>query len=221
MTKRLLSHFVVAAISAFGIFSLAVILIPPAPDSGLISRAVPFDDLPGWTNDDHAAALAAFQKSCLPLLKRSGREPLTASLGGRTEDWSGVCEAAALVPDFDPEAARTFFETMFTPLALSARDGDEGQLTGYFEPLIDGSPVASSDYQVPLYKRPPELVTVNLGLFRKDLRGRRVAGRVSGGQLAPFDSRSEIDAGALRGRGLELFWLRDPARRNQMPGELQ
>ena len=123
-----------------------------------------FDDLPGWREDDPAAALSAFLRSC--------RQP---------GDWKAVCDAAARV---QPGEARTFFETSFQPFAVNP--GDEGLFTGYYEPLLQGSRQRSERYRVPLYVRPPELVMVDLGDFREELKGQRIAGRVEDGELVPF-----------------------------------
>ena len=65
-------------------------------------------------------------------------------------------------------------------------------------------------YTVPLHGRPADLVTVDLGAFRHDLEGRRIAGRVVDGRLRPFESRAEIVAGALDDKAPVLAWLDDP-----------
>jgi membrane-bound lytic murein transglycosylase A len=65
---------------------------------------------------------------------------------------------------------------------------------------------------VPLYGRPGDLIDVDLGSFDADLKGHRIAGRVEGQRLMPYYTRAQIDAGALAGRGLELFWVEDPIR---------
>jgi membrane-bound lytic murein transglycosylase A len=51
---------------------------------------------------------------------------------------------------------------------------------------------------------------VELGEFRADYRGQRIAGKVVNGQLRPYANRADIDAGALVGKNLELIWLNDP-----------
>jgi len=84
-----------------------------------------------------------------------------------------------------------------------------GLFTGYFEPLLHGSRTRSERYNVPLHAQPPDLVSVDLGSFRSDLRGRRVAGKVQGTRLEPYDDRKAIDSGSLEGRGLELVWVDD------------
>ena len=88
-------------------------------------------------------------------------------------------------------------------------DGEqtEGLLTGYYEPSLRGSRTPSEVFRTPHYRKPPELVSVELGSFRVDLRGRRVAGQVSAGRLEPYPDRKELETGSLAGRGLELVWV--------------
>ncbi|RMF79896.1 MAG: transglycosylase, partial [Nitrospirae bacterium] len=97
---------------------------------------------------------------------------------------------------------------------LYAAAGTDGRgrvvFTAYYEPEVAGSLTPSPDYPVPLYRPPPDLITADLGAFREELRGRRLAGRLAGRRLVPYYDRAAIEAGALAGRGLELCWLRDP-----------
>ncbi len=51
---------------------------------------------------------------------------------------------------------------------------------------------------------------MDLGDFRENLRGERIAGRVVDGRLKPMEDRAAISSGALRGRNLELVWVDDP-----------
>ena len=180
----------------------------PEPDR-LVLRAVSFQDLPGWQADDQSAALQALQRSCAALGERADDEPLDiAALGGRVGDWRAICTAAAGLEGADQ--AREFFEAHFAP--YEARNGAEaaGLFTGYFEPELRGAVRAGGRYGVPLYGRPHDLVTVDLGLFRTALAGERVAGRVADGALEPYATRAEIDGGALAAQGLELVWVDDP-----------
>ena len=175
----------------------------------LVLRPVSFHDLPGWEADDHGAALGALQRSCAALEERGDDEPLDiAPLGGRVGDWRAVCADAAGLED--AAQARAFFEARFAPYeALNGAEA-EGLFTGYFEPELRGATRAGGRYGVPLYGRPHDLVTVDLGLFRSALAGERVAGRVTDGALEPYATRAEIDGGALAEEGLELVWVDDP-----------
>lgn len=74
---------------------------------------------------------------------------------------------------------------------------DDVLFTGYYQPVIDASPVETADYRYPVYREPDEL------------RGRRGRARKAAGY-----SRRDIDVrGSLKGRGYEIAWLRDPVDR--------
>ncbi len=97
-------------------------------------------------------------------------------------------------------------------VALSSVGGRDGQLlvTGYYEPTLEGSKVASPEYPVPLYGPPGiSLVSVDLGAFDEKLRGQRIAGLLQGNKLVPYADRKEIrEKGILRGK--ELAWAKSP-----------
>ena len=180
----------------------------PEPDR-LVLRPVQFRDLPGWDADDHGAALHALRRSCAALEERADDAPLDiASLGGRVGDWRAAC-AGAVGVDGAAEA-RAFFESHFTPYEARNNRQAEGLFTGYFEPELRGALRADGRYRVPLYRRPQDLVSVDLGRFRSELAGERIAGRVADGALEPYATRAEIDTGALAEQGLELAWVDDP-----------
>jgi membrane-bound lytic murein transglycosylase A len=170
-----------------------------------------FADLPGWRDDAAAQALPPLLRSCRRMASLPAGEPLGRDgFAGTAGDWRPACAAAARVPAGDDAAARAFFEAHFRPFA--AADGGErsGLFTGYYEALLQGSRRRSARYHVPLYGRPQELVTVDLGKFRADLHGKRVAGRVEDGALVPLPDRAAIEKGALARRGLELVWVDSP-----------
>ena len=171
-------------------------------------RAVSFDELPGWEADDLGAALGALQRSCTALEERADDEPLDiAPLGGRVGDWRAVCaDATRLEGAAQP---REFFEAHFTPYEARNNAETEGLFTGYYEPELRGATQAGGRCGVPLYGRPHDLVTVDLGRFRPDLAGDRLAGRVADGALEPYATRAEIDGGTLAAQGLELVWVDD------------
>lgn len=183
----------------------------PLPPELMLERST-FEELPGWPGSS-AAALPAFLRSCDAFDRLPENRPLgrgEARVGGVVGDWRAPCAAARIVPAGDDEAARRFFEAHFVPHRMTDRGDPEGLFTGYYEPTLQGSRQRSERYAVPLYVRPPELVSVDLGDFREDLAGRRLAGRVEGQSLVPFADRTDIHQGALSGRDLELLWVDDP-----------
>lgn len=98
-------------------------------------------------------------------------------------DWRPLCNLAPDATASD-QTARQFFELFFRPVVIG---NPPALFTGYYEPEFDGSYIRTPRFAYPLYARPPEL---------RD-----------GEQ---FLSRSAIENGALRGRGLEIAWLDDP-----------
>jgi membrane-bound lytic murein transglycosylase A len=194
------------------VFACAPRVRPPAEEARLVFAPATFADLPGWNEDPMAPALDAFRRSCGRMAARPAGTALGgAGFAGTAGDWRTVCAAAQKVPAGNDAAARSYFETWFRPLAARTDQGeDEGLFTGYYEPLLQGSRKRTERYHVPLYGRPPDLVSVDLGAFREDLKGRRIAGRVEGGALVPYAGREEIEKGALAGKDLELVWVDDP-----------
>ncbi len=199
-----------------GYRAIAVVLLTalsacaPAPTGDrLILEPVPYSALPGWSRDAHWDAVATLRRSCRQMVRRADTSPAGPSaIAGTFRDWRIPCGAAGAVAEGDHHAARAFFERWFKPYRVSAgRDGDRGLFTGYFEPDLQGARRKHGRFTVPLYHRPPELVSVDLGAFNNDLAGRQIVGKVVDGKLEPFASRRQIANSALAGRGLELVWV--------------
>ena len=202
---------------------------PPPPDPAAVAvygLPVEVSSLPGWAGDDVSEALPALLRSCDRLLAQPADRPLRPlELGGTPGDWRPLCGALRVLGETaGEEEVRAVIEREAVAVPLARTDVEEtggrpgegsgwsrriGLFTGYFEPLLHGSRRRSERYGVPLYTQPSDLVMVDLGRFRDDLRGRRVAGRVQGGSLQPYDDREAIASGSLAGRGLELIWVDD------------
>jgi membrane-bound lytic murein transglycosylase A len=76
--------------------------------------------------------------------------------------------------------------------------------TGYYQPTIDASLTATDEFRLPIYAPPSDLIA-------QDQDGEKALGRMANGVLVPYFSRRDIDQlGVLRGRGLEIAWVKDP-----------
>ncbi len=178
---------------------------PAATTSGPNARSAgvlpaPAFSAPPYDADSAARALRAFRISCPSLVKRTDQSGLT-----RPDDWKPACDAAKIT---DEGNAVRFFAQQFDMVQVG--DG-KAFATGYYEPEIAGSRTQSAAYPVPVYRRPPELVEVDLGQFSDSLKGKKIRGKVEGITFVPFADRAAIDAGALAGRGLEIAWAADAA----------
>jgi len=184
---------------------------PVAPPPALALQPVGFAALPGWSEGQQSSALAGFRASCAVLARwPDGRRLDRTGTGGTAADWREACAAATALGDAGDEPARQFFERHFVAHAVRGTDGRTGLFTGYYEPLLHGSRTQSRRFNAPLYRRPGDLVTVDLGAFSQELAGRNLVGRVERGRLVPYPTRAEIDGGALSGQALELFYVDDP-----------
>ncbi|MBI11264.1 MAG: murein transglycosylase [Rhodospirillaceae bacterium] len=173
----------------------------PPLESEIFLSVTSFAELAGWRDDQHSIALEAFRRSCAkPLISKAPIVVLRS-------DWSLPCAATANIPRDDDTAARSFFETWFTPFSVSASAGTDGLFTGYFEAELRGSRQKDDRYRYPIYRLPDDHVSVDLGRFDRSLEGRHVVGQIDDGILRPYHTRRAIDSGALSQRGLELLWL--------------
>ena len=173
----------------------------PAPDAAATAPAraldLPHRKVPvSIPAGSAAAALAAFRASCPRITWRMDRSGLVLP-----SDWQAVCRDAETATD--PVA---FFADNFEGVEIA---GGDGFATGYFEPEIRASRTRAPGYQVPLFRRPADLVEVDLGAFRQEWQGRTLRGRLDGRRLVPYYSRGAIQEGALAGKGLELAFAAD------------
>jgi len=98
-------------------------------------------------------------------------------------EWQPICQFAQKADD-TPKAAKAFFEMLFRPVQVGQTTA---LFTGYFEPELKGAREKTGPFKYPLYAVP------------KDLK-----------DGTPYLTRAAIEAGALRGKGLEIAWVEDP-----------
>lgn len=166
-----------------------------------------FADIPGWRDDDQLAALKAFADSCRSVLGQRADAPESRPIGSTLR---GPCAALRREKIETAEQARAFFEQNFLPLRISKLGENEGFVTGYYEPIVEGSRTKSDEFPVPVYRRPSNLFVRGFRHSSAGLPNRgEVFRKVGRRKLVPFYDRGEIEDGALSDRGLELAWLRN------------
>lgn len=167
----------------------------PAPVTAQYTPAA-FDALPGWQANGAAQALRAFLAGCA----RARQGAALAAVCGRAKEVA-----------LEDAAARAFFESAFTPYAVSASTGEaSGLVTGYYEPVLRGSPAPSAAFRYPVYGVPADMIVVDLASLYPDLRHRRLRGRIEGRRLVPYYSRAEIERSDGRFEAPALAWVADP-----------
>jgi membrane-bound lytic murein transglycosylase A len=143
-----------------------------------------WSELPGWSDDDVAAAWPAFIVSCRGMASK----PHGAA-------WKRVCDLARAASGKQGHDPRRFFESQLKPYAIQATDGNaSGLVTGYYEPLLRGSRTRSKGFEQPVRGVPDDLLTVDLATVFPELKGKRVRGRLEGNKVVPYWTRGEIAA---------------------------
>ena len=134
-----------------------------------------WNDLPGWQEDPLHEAWNAWLKSC----ERPG--PVFAPL----------CSEVRRLSIGTVQEQRAWMMARLQPYRVEAlQGGDDGLLTGYYEPVLEASRVPTPEFNVPLYRPPATL-----------------------GQRKPWYSRQDIDTrpevqALLRGRA--IAYLNNP-----------
>lgn len=131
-----------------------------------------WNQLPGWREDRLAEAWSAFRRSCSALNRKAG--------------WDGPCERSTKLTTASDEAIRQFFEREFALYEIRNTDrSPEGVITGYYEPLINGSRSQGGPFVYPVYGAPEDLLTLDIRQLPQSLRGKPVPARIVGRTVIP------------------------------------
>lgn len=132
-------------------------------------------DLPGWQEDGLSQAWSAWVLSC-------ARPPAA---------YATLCGDIRRLSTATPEDQKTWMVQRLQPYRVeSVQGGVEGLLTGYYEPMLDGSRQPGAAFAVPLYRLPVGLPKTGTWFSRQEI-----------------DTLPQAKA-ALQGQ--EIAWLADP-----------
>jgi membrane-bound lytic murein transglycosylase A len=187
-----------AMIRSLSIFVLCALMLgactttrPPG-----IGSPVAWSSLESWNADQQSDAWAGFLRSC---------QKLTLA------QWQEVCDLAEASENLSDAEVREFFEAYFEVRPVYAEGGETlGLITGYYEPLLQGSWERSEEYQYPLYGVPQDLLVVDLGAVYPQLKGLRLRGRLVGNKVVPYHDRAQLDDDRELIRGAEILWVNSP-----------
>jgi membrane-bound lytic murein transglycosylase A len=151
-----------------------------------LANPLTFEDLAGFGEDDHLEAFRVFVQSCASIAASAPppRKGVAASAALKT-----IAHAALHQEVRDTAQARRFFETHLQPFRVAAKGpapSISGFLTGYYEPIVEGSLSRSRDFTAPVLARPGNLDS-----------------------LTPYPGRAAIEAGAIEHHTTPVVWLRD------------
>jgi membrane-bound lytic murein transglycosylase A len=160
---------------------------PEARDRhGLSLTRLSFADLADFGRDDYLEAFQVFARSCASI---AGSAPPPRKGVAASAALKAIAHAALRQEAREPAQARRFFERHFRPCRVSACAGvrNASFLTGYYEPVVDGSLTRTRNFTAPVLGRPDKF-----------------------NALAPYPDRAAIEAGAIERHTAPIVWLRDP-----------
>ncbi len=210
-----LALFLVAAAAPARAESVAV---STSPVHGPALRLVPADQLPDFheTFQSKAGLLKAARKTLAYLkegnppkyFKVADREYAPGILVDSLEELVRIAKTATTQDEF-AQAIKDNFDVF-----QSAGSDDNGRVvfSSYYQPVLPASRKKTPKYNVPLYKRPPDMVEVDLAAFgKRNGDDSALIGRVDRQKrVVPYFTRADIDIKrTLRGKGLEVAWLKN------------
>lgn len=169
-------------------------------------QPVSYSELPGWLEDDCLPAFEAFRRSAARVLEKPYR---SGALGVTMEALRPAFLAALDESPSEVSAARRFFERHFRPSFVRPDDRERGFVTGFYEPEAEARRERSETFRYPVYARPEDLVDIDDTNRPAGLDPYFAFGRQTSNGIVEYHDRAAIEAGALGGCKLELFWLAD------------
>ncbi len=143
--------------------------------SNAFLQKIDWKDIEGFSQDNLQLALEVFQKDCKA--RRVNKH------------LKKVCKKSVNYTD-----GKEFFTTNFTAYKLlNKQKRAQGLITGYYEPILNGSLTKTDKFKYPIYKTPDDLITVNLSSIYPDLKKYTLRGKLVGKTLIPYESRKELE----------------------------
>lgn len=169
-------------------------------------EATSFDRLPNWVVDDHLAALAAFAQQ---QLKPSNVQYKLGASGVAPED---LDKLAARATNIEAKATpKAFFEDNFTPFNVNVPAGNQGQVTGFYEPEVEARQQRDEQFQIPIFGRPTDLIALDDNNRPLELdKSFRFGRRRPDGEIQAYFDRAQINRGAIDHTAEPIAFLHDP-----------
>ncbi len=188
---------------------------PPAPETGFLARLEPaafpdFGDDLDYEGLDQAIEGSTRYLALIPAEREIAFGPDRFTAGQILRSLRHFQNFIRIRPS--AASLRKFIRSDFLVYQSVGRD-QKGEVlfTGYYEPQLEGRSAPGPQFRYPVYGRPEDLVTIDLGAFGEKYKGDKLVGRIADRSVLPYHDRREIDEeGALFGKAQPLAWVSDP-----------
>lgn len=137
-------------------------------------KKVSLDEIDGFYEDDLDLAFEVFKKDC----KKSKRYELFKNVCQKADEYTNPSD---------------FFNENFTAYELYNSDNtNTGTITGYYEPMLNGSLEKNETYKYPIYKTPEDMFVIDLSNSYPELKKYRLRGKLVNGKIISYDNRDEL-----------------------------
>jgi membrane-bound lytic murein transglycosylase A len=178
----------------------------------IILTKTTFSKLPGWQEAEIYTAKRAFIESCRIMQKKDPSDTINFfDFLIDVNAYKSFCIKIEKINN--SQKLKNLIESSFHIVKIKEKEKKvlftgyiELELKGRLEPSFSEAPNA-----VPIYKKPNNLITVDLGLFKEELKNKKIKGFKEGDKFIPVATRSEIEKQNLFKDNI-LAYIDDPAR---------
>ena len=178
----------------------------------LIITKVTFSELPEWDVAKIFPARKALEESCKIISKKHFSSVIKLSnILINLETYKIFC--GKIKSATNNNELKKLIEANFYPVIIDNPEKEtlytgyiELELKGRLEPSLTEAPNA-----IPVYKKPNNLFTIDLGLFKEELKNKKIIGIIEDDKFLPAATRKEIETQNLFKDNI-IAYIDDPAR---------
>ena len=213
MLKKTLLMSAAAALLVLAASCARPPLVPPKPPDALkpasLQRSRISDDLDFRLMADAARrSLDYYEKIPPDTAFALGADRISAQdMAATLRSFLQIIESGSLAPE--QKLDRISREFRFYRAAGSG-ENEKMLMTGYYEPTLSCRVAPDGTFRYPLYRKPDDIVEIDLAQFGEGFPRNRLFGRLEGRKVLPYFTREDIDKKRLlSGKGLEILWCSD------------
>jgi len=196
----------------FSLFSCIEVKQEHRSTNELIITKVTFSELPEWDVAKIFPARKALEESCKIISKKHFSSVIKLSnISINLETYKRFC--GKIKSATNNNELKKLIEANFYPVIIHNPE-KETLYTGYIELELKGRLVPSiieAPNAVPVYKKPNNLFTIDLGLFKEELKNKKIIGIIEEDKFIPAATREEIETQNLFKDNI-IAYIDDPAR---------